>query len=816
MEKQLDIKKSPTKSFCVLPWIHLATHPIGTVTPCCVTEMKDGASTAAHEDDDRAHLFMTKDSLDSIANSKRFKAIRKEMMEGKTPSVCQKCYKYEQGGVESKRIESNKLFEKYIDECFPNTNPDGSLKKVKYNYVELRLGTVCNLKCTTCNPFSSNRWHQDIKFYKGTEFEKDYFKNEIKTEWFRDYNFYDELYSKCEDLQEIWINGGEPTLIKEHGYFLQKFIDDGSCKNIDLHYSLNCTQMPDHFIEMWKNFRRVRLQLSIDDLRERNYYVRFPSDWNTIMKSYRKILKYRDVFRLEVCQTVSALNVFNIDNFKKWTLDDDMVVSHNYVHYPDHLHVSLIPEDMKHRILDSIQYMRDDEVQRLKIELFREHTEKDVQRFHSFIRLNDRGRKVKIHDYLPEFRGVIYDYSCKYPYAHLSNNPDGTVKPCCHYSENIKDKDGSDFYIQKDSIEKIFTSNYMNSLRQKFEEGQKPTQCKSCWDNEELGLESKRQLFNKHFKHPVEKNPKYPLEYQLTLNNSCNLKCRMCDPWSSSSWIKEVKTYDYIEKASVGREPADFPYKQPSSLGSLFMKDIDKWAPYVRSLEALGGEPLYSNAWYKLMDYLIDNDYAKNIDLAIVTNGTFFDKDVMNKLLTNFKSIGISLSIDGMGNIFEYLRSNAKWDKVKSNILSYKELQTNTNLHLNYTYTVSWFNVLQISDFLKFIKYENFKTSIWLNKVNFPQWMSLPAAPEALKPKLKESLEKLKQEYLHDSSLRFEAEGLINFLNTKPPTTDEYLGFGQEILVLDKHREITTKDIVKHIDNQLVDNYLTTFGLNSI
>mgnify|MGYP001161397870 FL=1 len=87
---------------------------------------------------------------------------------------------------------------------------------------------------------------------------------------------------------------------------------------------------------------------------------------------------------------------------------------------------------------------------------------------------------------------------------------------------------------------------------------------------------------------------------------------------------------------------------------------------------------------------------------------------------------------------------------------------------------------------------------------------------EALKPKLKESLEKLKQEYLHDSSLRFEAEGLINFLNTKPPTTDEYLGFGQEILVLDKHREITTKDIVKHIDNQLVDNYLTTFGLNSI
>jgi hypothetical protein len=125
------------------------------------------------------------------------------------------------------------------------------------------------------------------------------------------------------------------------------------------------------------------------------------------MKSYRKILKYRDVFKLEVCQTVSSLNVYNIDNFKKWTLDDNMIVSHNYVHYPDHLHVSLIPEKMKMAILDNIKYMREDEVQRLKIELFRKHTEKDIQRFYSFISLNDRGRKVNITDYLPEWKPYI-------------------------------------------------------------------------------------------------------------------------------------------------------------------------------------------------------------------------------------------------------------------------------------------------------------------------------------------------------------------------------------------------------------------------
>ena len=62
---------------------------------------------------------------------------------------------------------------------------------------------------------------------------------------------------------------------------------------------------------------------------------------------------------------------------------------------------------MKEYILKNIEHMREDEIQRLKIELFREHTEKDVNRFYSFIRLMDRGRKVNIIDYLPEWKNYF-------------------------------------------------------------------------------------------------------------------------------------------------------------------------------------------------------------------------------------------------------------------------------------------------------------------------------------------------------------------------------------------------------------------------
>jgi len=167
--------------------------------------------------------------------------------------------------------------------------------------------------------------------------------------------------------------------------------------------------MPDHFIELWQQFRKVRIHLSIDDLAERNYYIRFPSDWDTIMKSFYKILEYKNIFNLEVCQTVSALNVYNIDNFKKFTLDHDLIISHNYVHYPNHLQVNLIPDNMKTEILNGIKYMRDDEIERLKIELFKPYPQKHVDRFHSFMRIMDKTRNVNIEDYLPEWKGIIYE-----------------------------------------------------------------------------------------------------------------------------------------------------------------------------------------------------------------------------------------------------------------------------------------------------------------------------------------------------------------------------------------------------------------------
>jgi hypothetical protein len=401
-----DIENIPykEKSFCVLPWIHLATHPIGTVTPCCITDMENDMSTAKK---DGFNMFLNKDKLEDIANSDLFKDIRKQMMKGEYPSACKTCYFYEKSQVYSKRMESNLKFKEHIEACFNNTLEDGTLKQVDYRYIELRLGTVCNLKCVTCNPFSSNRWNEDVSAFKGTEFEKSYFKCDIRTEWYRDTKFYDELLTKCEYLEEVWINGGEPTLIREHGYFLQKLIELGKAKDVNLHYSINMTSIPDDFIKIWKQFKQVRLHLSIDDLEERNDYIRYGSKWDVIFSNFKKILEYKDTFTLEVCQTVSILNVMNIDNFKKFCLDHEITVAHNYVHHPALHHVAVLPAHLKKKLLNSIQYLRPDEKKRLVAELEQQPLENTFQKFQEFTKLLDIKRNIKIHDYLEEWKTLI-------------------------------------------------------------------------------------------------------------------------------------------------------------------------------------------------------------------------------------------------------------------------------------------------------------------------------------------------------------------------------------------------------------------------
>ncbi len=387
---------------------------------------------------------------------------------------------------------------------------------------------------------------------------------------------------------------------------------------------------------------------------------------------------------------------------------------------------------------------------------------------------------------------------CPLPWVGFSNDPYGSVKPCCINKDYISKPDGSFFYVQNDTVKDIFHSEHMNNLRAQFLNGEKPKGCETCWKDEENGYKSKRQIYIeilKNYKIDVDYDqvPDYPKDYQVILNNSCNLKCRSCSPSHSTSWLKEINEIPEAEWEKFGINYFGLKHGQPGHQTSEFIKTMDIWLPHVRRLEIVGGEPFYSSTWERVLTHMIDEGYSKNIHLNMSTNCTIMNEDLLNKICKGFKGVGIGLSIDGTGSTFEYLRKNAVWDEVKENLNKYHEIRKKyNNLDFTYTHTTSWVNIFELPETVSWMRENTPLFNFWLNIIHYPQHMSAYMLPAEEKNRVKEKLNNFDWKHL-----KSDVTALIEFMFKTQPTEDELKKEYNKFIILDGYREESTIDFVK-------------------
>jgi hypothetical protein len=342
-------------TFCPLPWQHLATHPHGGVTLCCISDHTGGLNRARnHKPGYDEFLDLNKHDINSHMNSDYYKTVRLEMLNNEKPRACMRCYEEEDKGIKSKRQHEKTIFPSYTaDYASKLTSEDGSIN-MDLRFVELRLGNVCNVRCRTCNPASSSKWLEDYKDivekadfvnkgYLGLNFPDDF-------KWAEDDKFYDDLYECAPNLEVLYINGGEPTLIKQHWAYLEKLVESGRSENIILWYNINCTMLPPKAIDLWRQFKEARICLSIDDLQDRNAFIRTGTNWDTVCSTIDKLLPYKDDLVLRITQTVSAYNYATLPEFFAWANEIGIEVDMNFVYDPDYLSPMAIPAEARKHI----------------------------------------------------------------------------------------------------------------------------------------------------------------------------------------------------------------------------------------------------------------------------------------------------------------------------------------------------------------------------------------------------------------------------------------------------------------------------------
>ena len=151
-------------TYCPLPWQHLATHPHGGVTTCCISDHTDGLNRARNfKGEYDEFLSLNNQTIEQHMNSDYYKEVRKQMLNNEMPKACMRCYNEEDNGIRSKRDHEKSVFpQNSANWASGITREDGSID-MDLRFVELRLGNVCNVRCRTCNPASSSKWLDDYR-----------------------------------------------------------------------------------------------------------------------------------------------------------------------------------------------------------------------------------------------------------------------------------------------------------------------------------------------------------------------------------------------------------------------------------------------------------------------------------------------------------------------------------------------------------------------------------------------------------------------------------------------------------------------------
>lgn len=329
-QKQLtDLTGSP--SFCVLPWIHLATRPNGDMRICCVANAS-GAESGDYtvglvkmENGQPANF--SKDLPTEAFNNDYMKSVRKTMLAGEVPASCLKCYEEEQQGIASKRIWETGTWhlEEQIDiqELIRETAEDGTVPH-KLQYLDLRLGHTCNLKCVMCSPHDSSLWvpeHKKIMplirsplIKKQMDWKPELFNNQ----WHENPAFWEQIYDQIPNIKQLYFAGGEPLLIKEHKMFLKEIIKRGYADKISLRYNTNGILVNEEIIEIWEQFKKVKVGVSLDGIGDRVGYIRYPTDFKKVEENLRRLDNTKDNIRINIALAVQILNIKHIPDFIKW------------------------------------------------------------------------------------------------------------------------------------------------------------------------------------------------------------------------------------------------------------------------------------------------------------------------------------------------------------------------------------------------------------------------------------------------------------------------------------------------------------------
>lgn len=345
----------------------------------------------------------------------------------------------------------------------------------------------------------------------------------------------------------------------------------------------------------------------------------------------------------------------------------------------------------------------------------------------------------------------------------------GTYRFCCATTADIKDQKGNDFHISKDDLATVWNSPKMRETRLKMMKGEVIPECRKCVEQEARGYQSMRaEGYKQEFFSKTKADGSidvYPSTMELHFGNQCNLKCKMCGQNYSNQVGKEI--------VEIGKSDNEFLkwVKQQSGNVNNWTDDLtveydwfknkdvnEKLMKYVSDhitdLVVIGGEPTIIPQFWQLFDYCDRAGTLSRKNITITTNLTNTNRK-MTDWLSKLKSWTIWASLDGIGEVNDYIRFPSNFSQIEQNLQFYKSLLDKyDNGHIVFSPAIQLLNIHHLDEMLEyFLRFagDKFQKKIfvsWMAQVWYPKICNYDIAPfdyrKKIADKLKHSVEKFK------------------------------------------------------------------------
>ncbi len=357
--------------------------------------------------------------------------------------------------------------------------------------------------------------------------------------------------------------------------------------------------------------------------------------------------------------------------------------------------------------------------------------------------------------------------SCRAPFIWRVVAPSGLLRPCCAFRGTIGNTTS-------------FDDGKFRELTEALASGVKHSGCQECWHREALG-------FSSHRLHSPEWQavPDGIRILDFNLSSVCNLKCRMCNGDSSTSWVDE--------EIQLSRDPEVGRYRKQTSerMDRAFASDKDLLRyldkidfSMVKTLAFKGGEPLLHPQLYLILDYVLARGYT-DIAILFTSNGTIVPKNL--DILNEFNNVEFTLSIEATGPLYEYIRGGKAFSiqAIENNLVTLRKYK-----HFKFTSNscLGAYNLFDLADLYIWLRQHvhfervDFVHDHWVS-ISDPNYLGFKALPLDLREQALDF--NLKQLRARGYSDPIAETAIAKILNLAEPHSDlllqQFIGFTKKL-----------------------------------